>query len=60
MLRMRIDALGGAGFHHLAEIHHRDAVAQMPHHAEIVRNEQIGEAEIAPQRLEQVEKLRLH
>ena len=35
-----------AGFHDLAEIHHQHAVAQQPHHGEIVRDEQIAHAEL--------------
>ena len=43
-----------------AEIHHRDLARDMLHHREIVADEEIGEAELAPQLGEQVEDLRLH
>ena len=46
-------------FDDAAEIHHRDALAEMPHHREIVRDEQIGQAELLAQILEQVHHLRL-
>ena len=42
-----------------AEIHHGDALAEMPHHRQIVRDEQIGEAEALAQILEQIDDLRL-
>ncbi len=42
-----------------AEIHHRDAMADMAHHGEIVGDEDVGEAEPLLQFLEQVHDLRL-
>src|SRR5262249_7344991 len=42
-----------------AKIHHRDALTEMPHHRQIVRDEQISEAEALAQVLEQVDDLRL-
>ena len=42
-----------------AEIHHRDAMADMLDHGEIVRDEQIGEAVLALQVDQQVDDLRL-
>ena len=42
-----------------AEIHDGDAVAEMLDHGEIVRDEEIGEAEPAAQLHEQVQHLRL-
>ena len=43
----------------LAEIHHRHAVADVLHHGEVVGDEQVGEAELALQVLQQVDDLRL-
>ncbi len=43
----------------LAQIHHRDAVADVLHHGEVVGDEQIGEAEALLQILQQVDDLRL-
>ena len=43
----------------LAEIHHRDAVADVLHHRKVMGNEQIGEAEALLQILQQVDDLRL-
>ena len=42
-----------------AEIHHRDALAEMPHDRQIVRDEQVGQAEALAQILEQIDDLRL-
>ena len=42
-----------------AEVHHRDAVADVADHAEVVGDEQVGQAELALQVREQVEDLRL-
>ncbi len=39
------DFLGLAQLDDAAEIHHRDPVAEMLHHAEIMGDEEIGEAE---------------
>ncbi len=41
------------------EIHHGDAVAEMPHDRQIMRDEQIGQAQAVAQILEQVHDLRL-
>jgi hypothetical protein len=52
----------GAGVTELddaAEIHDRDAVADVLDHAEVVGNEEVGQAEAVLQVLEQVEHLRL-
>src|SRR5829696_649219 len=43
-----------------AEVHHRDAVAHVPHHGEIVADEQVSEAVLVLQIDEEVEHLRLH
>jgi hypothetical protein len=45
-------------FHQPAEIHHRDPVRNVPHHREVVRDEQIGDAEAFLQVLQQVHHLR--
>ena len=50
---------GGSDLDDAAEIHHRDAVADVPHDREIVRDEQDREAELALQVAQQVEDLRL-
>ena len=46
--------------HDAAEIHHRDLGRDVLDHREIVADEQIGQAELAPQFGEQIEDLRLH
>ncbi|MPM20519.1 hypothetical protein SDC9_66949 [bioreactor metagenome] len=47
-------------FHNAAQIHHADAVADMPHHVKIVGNEQIGELQVPLKPHEKVENLRLN
>ena len=44
----------------LAEVHHRDPVGDVADHAEVVRDEQIRQAELVLKLLEQVDDLRLH
>jgi hypothetical protein len=44
---------------HLPDVHDRDAVADVLHHAHVVRNEQIGEAEGVLEVEEDVQRLRL-
>ena len=46
-------------FHDLAQVHHGDLVAEVLHHAEVVRDEEVGQAELLLQRAQQVEDLRL-
>src|SRR5207253_7299435 len=43
-----------------AEIHDRDALAEMPNHRQVVSNEQIGQAESFAQILEEVNDLSLY
>ena len=43
----------------LAEVHHRDAVADVLHDREVVGDEEVGQAELALEVLEQVDDLRL-
>ena len=43
---------------HLPEVHHRHAVGDVPHDRQIVRDEDVGEAEVALQRVEEVDHLR--
>ena len=59
MLRPLVQAVGGRELDDPPEIHDRDAARQVPHHAQVVRDEQIRELE-APLQLEQeVQDLRL-
>ena len=43
-----------------AHIHHRDAVTHVLHHAEVMADEQIGQAKVFLQFAQQVQDLRLH
>ncbi len=49
------DAGGGAGLDGAAEVHDGDPVGEVAHHRQVVRDEQVGEAEFGLQPLEQVE-----
>ena len=43
-----------------ADIHHRDAVAELLHDAEVVRDEEVGEPELVAEVGQEVQHLRLH
>src|SRR4051812_9395422 len=45
-------------FHYAAEIHHGDAIGDVLHHGEVVRDKDIGEAEPVLQVAKQIEDLR--
>ena len=49
-----------AGLDHPAGPHDGDGVGDQPHHRQVVRDEQVGQAEIALQLVEQRQDLRLH
>src|SRR6478735_6495167 len=51
--------LRGCGLDDLAEVHHRDPVADVAHHREVVADEDVGEPELALQVVEQVDHLSL-
>src|SRR5580704_10987311 len=57
MLRLRSDLLGGPDFHDLPAIHHRNASGQIANHRYGVRDEQVGQAEVALQLRHQVDDL---
>ena len=54
-----VQIAGPRDLDHLAEVHHRDAVADVPHHRQIVGDEQVRQPELVLQVREQVEDLRL-
>ena len=60
MARRVEDRLGRAEFDDAAEIHHAQPVRHVPHHRQVVADEQIGQAEPCLQVAHQVEDLRLH
>ena len=49
MARVVEDALGLALLDDLSQVHHRDPVREIAHHAEIVRDEQVAESELGLQ-----------
>ena len=52
--------LAGGDLHQASRAHHRDAVGHVVHHREVVRDEDIGQAELALEVLQQVQHLGLH
>ena len=54
------DGLTGAFFDNFALIHDQDAIAEQPHHVEIVRNKQVAHAEALPQGCQEMQDHRLH
>ena len=59
MVRPREEGVRRGALDDAAEIHDRDAVADMLHHADVMADEQIGEPKLALELHEQVDDLRL-
>ena len=59
MARVPVELLGGRELHDAAEVHHRDALAHVAHHGEVVGDEDDRQPEIALQVAQQVEDLGL-
>src|SRR5688572_1905549 len=59
VVRPREDLLGARRFDDAAKVHDDHPVGEMLHHAEVVADEEVGEAEIAAQLHEEIEDLRL-
>ncbi len=53
------DRILGALLHRPAQVHHHDVVGDVVHHAQIVRDEEVGELELDLQLAQQVQDLRL-
>ena len=51
---------GRRGLHDLARVHHEHSVGEVAHHAQVVRDEEVGEVDLPLQLAEQVEDLGLH
>ena len=56
---LRVELVGVGELDDLAEVHHRDAIAHVAHDREVVRDEDQRQIELALQRPQQVEDLRL-
>src|SRR5690606_29683951 len=54
------DGVAGTGLDDLAQVHDGDMVADVPHHAQVVRDEDIGQAHVALQVHQQVDDLGLY
>jgi hypothetical protein len=59
MLGPRRQAAGRRDLDDAPEIHHGDAVADVLHRRQVVRDEQVGQVQLVLQPLQQVEHLRL-
>lgn len=59
MLRRAANGAGFTGFHHTAEVHNDDALAEVFDDGEVVRNEQVGEATVPLDVLEEIDHLGL-
>ena len=60
MLRIVVDIVNWAQLDDFAQIHHSDAIADMPHHAEVMRDEEIGQVQLVLQLFHQVDHLLLN
>ena len=60
MARLLENGLSRPLLDHLAQVHHRDAVAHVADHGDVVGDEEVGEAEFALQLVEQRDDLRLN
>ena len=60
MLGRGEELLGLRQLHHAPDVHHRHAVADVPHDAQVVRHEEVGQPELGLQVLEQIQDLGLH
>ena len=59
MARRRVERAGRSGLDELAAIHHGDPVRDVPDHRQVVRDEEVGEAELGLEVLQQVDDLGL-
>ena len=59
MLRARQHALLVGEFHQLAEVHHCDTLADVPHHRDVMRDEEVGEAQRRLEIAQQIQHLGL-
>src|SRR5687768_12964158 len=60
MLRVIVQFVGRPDLDDLAEVHHGHAVADMPDHREVVRDEQVRQVEFSLKIFQQVDDLRLN
>src|SRR6478736_5949507 len=51
---------GRRDYHQFAQVHHRDAIGDAPHHVQIVADEQIGQPKLRAQISQEIQDLRLN
>ena len=57
---MVVDFIRTRQLHHLAQVHHGDAIGNMAHHQQIVGNEQVGQIQLILQVVKHIDDLRLN
>ena len=60
MLWSSIEFIPVGQFDNLSQVHHCNAVSNMAHHAQIMRNEEVRQIKLLLQSLQQIEYLRAH
>ena len=60
MQRILVQLVAARQLHQLAQVHHRDAIADVADDGEVVGDEEVGEAELLLQVFQQVDDLRLN
>ena len=60
MQRVFVEFVAVGYLYDMPQVHHRYAVAYVPHNRKVVRYEQVGQAELVLQILKQVDDLRLN
>ena len=59
MLRVIIKFPGGGEFHDPSEVHHADAVGDVPNHRQVMGNKDVGDPQLLLEILQQVDHLGL-
>jgi hypothetical protein len=54
-----VELLGRGHLHQLSQVHDRDPVRYVPHHRQVVRDENVGQSQVILQVVQQVDHLRL-
>ena len=60
MQRVVVDLVGLGQLHHLAQVHHGDAVGDVAHHQQVVGDEEVGQAQLLLEVVKHVDDLRLN
>src|SRR5437667_11285754 len=55
----RVQSIGRGDLDDLSQVHHRDSIGDVADHGEVMRNEQVGDPELALESLKKVDDLGL-